>query len=100
MFLLKIGTINSENEYKIKFSDKKLVLSEKESKFLSNKIDFNLMDINFFKIFSWIFEPCNEKVCQKLNIENLSIKRTLKNDSTLIEIKNIQNLLTIKLILK
>ena len=100
VFLLKIGTINSKNEYKIKFSEKKLVLSEKESEFLSNKIDFNLMDINFFKIFSWIFEPCNEKVCQKLNIENLSIKRTLKNDSTLIEIKNIQNLLTIKLILR
>ena len=48
VFLLKIETINSKNEYKIKFSDKKLVLSEKESEFLSNKIDFNLMDINFY----------------------------------------------------
>ena len=47
VFLLKIETINSKNEYKIKFSEKKLVLSEKESEFLSNKIDFNLMDINF-----------------------------------------------------
>ena len=37
MFLLKIETINSKNEYKIKFSDKKLVLSEKESEFLSLK---------------------------------------------------------------
>ena len=58
------------------------------------------MDINFFIIFSWIFEHCNEKVCQKLNIENLSIKRTFKNDSVLIEIKNIQDLFTIKLILR
>ena len=100
VFFLKIKTINSINEYKIKFSDKKLVLSEKESEFLSSNIDSNLMDINFFIIFSWIFEPCNEKVCQKLNIENLSIKRTLKNDSILIEIKNIQDLFTIKLILR
>ena len=100
VFFLKIKTINSINEYKIKFSDKKLVLSEKESEFLSSNIDSNLMDINFFIIFSWIFEPCNEKVCQKLNIENLSIKRTFKNDSVLIEIKNIQDLFTIKLILR
>lgn len=100
VFLLKIETINSKNVYNIKFSDKKLVLSEKESEFLSSNIDSKLMDINFFIIFSWIFEPCNEKVCQKLNIENLSIKRTLKNDSILIEIKNIQDLFTIKLILR
>ena len=100
MFFIKIKTIDSSNEYKIKFSDAKSVLSKEETRFLSDNVVPYLIDINFYKIFFWIFEPCNEIVCQKLNMENLSAKRTLKNNLTLIEIKDIQNLYTMKFILR
>ena len=100
MFVIKIKTIDSSNEYKIKFSDTKSVLSKEETRFLSDNAVSYLIDINFYKIFFWIFEPCDEIVCQKLNIGNLSAKRTLKNNLTLIEIMNIQNLFTIKFILR
>tara|TARA_B100000886_G_scaffold39195_1_gene24254 strand:+ start:140 stop:472 length:333 start_codon:yes stop_codon:yes gene_type:complete len=100
MFFIKISTIDSVNEYKIKFSDTKSVLSKEETRFLSDNAVSYLIDINFYKIFFWIFEPCDEIVCQKLNIGNLSAKRTLKNNLTLIEIVNIQNLFTIKFILR
>ena len=100
MFFIKISTIDSVNEYKIKFSDAKSVLSKEEIRFLSDNVVSYLIDINFYKIFSWIFEPCNEIVCQKLNIEKLSVKRTLKNNLTLIEIKDIKNLYIIKFILR
>tara|TARA_B100000941_G_scaffold101950_1_gene71366 strand:+ start:68 stop:478 length:411 start_codon:yes stop_codon:yes gene_type:complete len=100
MFVIKIKTIDSSNEYKIKFSDTKSVLSKEETRFLSDNAVSYLIDINFYKIFFWIFEPCDEIVCQKLNIGNLSAKRTLKNNLTLIEIVNIQNLFTIKFILR
>ena len=100
MFFIKIRTIDSRNEYKIEFSNAKSVLSKKETGFLSENIVSYLIDINFYKIFTWIFEPCNEIVCQKLNIKNLSAKRTLKNNLTLIEIENIQNLYTMKFILR
>ena len=98
MFFIKIKTIDSSNEYKIKFSDTKSVLSKDETRFLSDNAVSYLIDINFYKIFFWIFEPCNEIVCQRLNIGNLSIKRSPKTNSTLIEITNNKNLFTIKLI--
>jgi len=100
VFSLKIKTINSKKEYEVKFSKEKAFLSKKESKLFLNYSDSNLIDINFYKIFFWIFEPCNEIVCQRLNIGNLSIKRSPKTNSTLIEITNNKNLFTIKLIFR
>ena len=100
VFFLNIKTINSKKEYKVKFSKEKSFLSKKESRLLLNYSGSNLININFHKIFSWIFEPCSEKVCQRLNIGNLYIKRSPETNSTLIEIMNNKNLFTIKLILR
>lgn len=99
-FFLQMISLNSNEELKIEFSDKKTFLEKKELKLFEATRSLALKKFNFFKYLNWIFEPCNEKKCLKLTEDNYSFDKIIKGTSMLVETSNDQQSFSLKLFLE
>ena len=99
-FLLKINSFNGNENFKIKFSEKKTFLERKELLFFKTIKGFKLKDLNFFEYLSWVFEPCNYESCLKLKRDNLSFKKIIKRGGILVETRNDEETFSFKIFLK